>query len=167
MNRRGSTVTGPGERRAAVRSFGSLRVLLSEIESRTPTKEENQVLIAEVSEKLKKLDSDLDEKGKQLRAHVASYVQTIAGGREDELSGMGLIFDDGKTTVVFEAGESDNAEEKISTVVEACLKVAQDDRKFLQGILSELEKNSLSESKVSKLSEILSNNTYWRFLEET
>ncbi len=167
MNRRGSTATGLAERRDSVRSFGSLRVLLSEMKSRTPTKEENLVLIEEVSAKLKKLDSDLDENGKQLRRHVTSYVQTIAGSRDDEFSGMGIIFNDGKTTIVFDAGESDHAEEKISAVIEACLKAAQDDRKFLMEVLPGLEGNSLPEDKVPKLGEILGNNTYWRFLEET
>jgi len=167
MNRRGSKINDLPERRANMRSFGSLRVLLSEIESRTPTKEENLLLIEEVSAKIRKLDSDLDGNGKELRRHVTSYVQTIAGSRDDELSGMGLVFDDGKTNVVFEAGDADNAKEKISTVIEACLAAAQKDRSFLKEILSELEANSLPEEKVPKLREILGNNTYWRFLEET
>lgn len=167
MNRRGYTVTGLAERRDSMRSFGSLRVLLSEMKYRTPTKEENLLLIEEVSEKIRKLDSDLDKKGEQLRAHVKSHVETIAGSREDELSGMGLIFDDGKTRIVFEAGEADTTGDKISNVVEACLKVAESDRKFLKEILPQLESNSLPGDKVPKLGEILGNNTYWRFLEET
>ena len=170
MERKAKVIKFP--KRQRIPSFESVSVLLSTIGSRTLDQQEAKQLCEAISAKIDYLETDLEKDAAVLRRGVESYVHTMAGGRQDELSGSGVHFRNmsSKSEVILESGEADRAEAKgkIDAIVEGCVAAARDDMKFLKSALKNIkEDRTLNDADLSKLKDILQGNTYWRFLEAT
>ncbi len=159
----------PGRKRQAPR-FDSVSVLISSAEAGGPDKAGARELAESVSLKAESLESDLANDGKALKEGVVSYLVTMAGGRQDELSGAGVRFKGPSSEVVLKSGEADDpgSKGKIDAIVEGCMAAAKDDLEFLRRTLKSLkDPQPLPGKDAARLKDILEKNTYWRFLEAT
>jgi hypothetical protein len=171
MNKRGSgsNVIDISARMPASKAFKSVGVLLSAIESGSITPDDKKMLLGKIREKINTLEAELAGDGKGLGARVQSYLRTMAGGREDELSGSGVDFrvPQRKLEINLAAGEAEkkSSTKKIERIISECKTLAQEDLVFLEKTLKKLRSSELDPPEISQLKSILGNNTYWRYLE--
>lgn len=169
MNKRGSNVVDITARLPRSNSFKSVGVLLSAVQSGSISSDDKRLLLAKIREKIKTLKQELDSDGKGLDARVRSYLLTIAGGQEDELSGSGVDFrvPERKLEISLAAGEADkkSASKKIERIVAACGELAAQDLEFLEAASTKLKTSELESADIERLKTVLEQNTYWRYLE--
>lgn len=146
--------------------------LLSEIEHGGTSITQMRELSASIRSKIAYLESKLAHDAKTLRQDVQSFLVAMASSRKDELSGSGINFKDptdpAKIAVRLESGETDSSEAqpKIDLIIAGCIEVANTDLAFLRTV-SLKQGRTISADQLSKLRDILENNTYWRFIEPT
>ena len=169
MNKRGSNVLDISSRLPTAKAFKSVGVLLSEMGSGSIAPDDRKLLLSKMREKVRTLKAELDGDGTALRSRVVSYLRTMAGGREDELSGSGVDFrvPEKKIEISLEPGEADkkSASRKIDRIVAECTALAAEDLEFLESASKKVRTSSLDDSEIEQLRSVLENNTYWRFLE--
>lgn len=139
--------------------FDSVSVLISSFEARE--------LAGMISAKAEALERDLADDAKALKEGVTSFVVTMAGGRQDELSGAGVRFKSPSSEIILKSGEADDpaSKVKIDAILDGCLTAARDDLALLKRAQKMKDPSSLSPDDLARLKDILEKNTYWRFLE--
>jgi len=129
-------------------------------------------LAESISAVIARLEHDLKDDARHLRGHVEGHVRSIASGKQDELSGMGLLFEipESKVRIELADGESKKpgAEKKITAIVDACVKAAKSDLAALKEAQSAMEKKgSLAGAQLDGIAPILDRGTYWRYFQTT
>ncbi len=151
--------------------FSSVAVLLSSLQHRSLRHAERSELSSQISIRIDRLERDLKDDAAVLRRGVRDYIIGMNGSQPSSVGPFIIrLKEGGRTALELGAGEVDSkggAEEKIATIINACIAVAESDLAFLRKISAQLNSPvRLSKADLARLQDALEQRSYRRCIEE-